>query len=157
EMLCPDGSCADTLNDPANCGFCGNNCGPMAICQMGLCLPFICPGTEMFCPGVGCTNTLTDPLNCGMCGHGCMGMGVLGGVSVGGPAGSVVAIYPAGPYPTVRGMTYVNGNYYFTTGRRFVQWDPTTGGEVGEWFIDNEPTRRDYGLAGKIGPMMEDD
>jgi PKD repeat protein len=157
QMLCPDGLCADTNSDPLNCGMCGNACGPMAICQMGTCVPFVCPGTEMFCPGVGCTNTLSDPLNCGMCGNVCMGMCVMGGCSVGGPPGSVIATYPPGPYPTVRGLTNVNGDWYFTTGRRFVQWDPTTGGEVGEWFIDNEPTRRDYGLAGKIGPMGEDD
>ncbi len=156
-MLCPDGGCDDLSSDPANCGMCGNKCGPTETCQMFSCVGMICPGGEMFCPGTGCTDIFSDPANCGFCGNDCGGNPCLMGSCFTAPPGTVIASYPPAPYTVVRGLTHVNGNWYMTTGRRFVQFDNTSGFEIGEWFIDNEAMKRDYGLAGKSGPMGEDD
>jgi hypothetical protein len=45
-----------------------------------------------------------------------------------------------------------------TTGRRFVELDPTTGADLGEWFLDSQQTRTNYGLAGfdaqQVGPVL---
>jgi hypothetical protein len=90
-MCCGDGSCAHPLDDPQNCGACGNACGPGGSCVKGSCTNF--PGCGLghansyvdaycdvdagpgfiCCPSNGCTNIATDAQNCGTCGTQCPG------------------------------------------------------------------------------------
>jgi hypothetical protein len=63
--------CADTMNDPDNCGTCGNVC-PTGACANGFCVPC----TDTICAtqgGVECTDLASDSENCGWCGHDCPG------------------------------------------------------------------------------------
>lgn len=39
-VCCPSGACAHPLDDPQNCGSCGNDCGPGASCVGGSCTSF---------------------------------------------------------------------------------------------------------------------
>jgi len=79
---CPDGTgvagaltCVNPLNDPLNCGGCGNQCAS-GVCIAGLCTntnKFPCaatPTTPVSCNGV-CVSTLNDVNNCGRCGRVC--------------------------------------------------------------------------------------
>ncbi|HVH45533.1 MAG TPA: hypothetical protein VM925_24435 [Labilithrix sp.] len=83
KVLCPhipaDVKCVDLLNDPNNCGGCGNFCpaaGPSQIrsCAKGLCALDCAPGFAD-CNGNssdGCeTNLMAHPGNCGACGNRC--------------------------------------------------------------------------------------
>jgi hypothetical protein len=66
---CPDG-CFDLKRDPANCGRCGNDCPPNAVCVKGECR---CGAGTEACAGA-CVDPLsyeTDPINCGACGATC--------------------------------------------------------------------------------------
>ncbi len=73
--------------DAANCGACGNVCGPGAGCCSGACTQFstdanncgkcgnACPSGSICC-NASClpqSSLLTDPLNCGTCGNVCAG------------------------------------------------------------------------------------
>lgn len=61
-------ACVDPSSDEANCGGCGQDCDPGAVCTSGNCN---CPPNTTDC-GNGCTTGLqTDPLNCGTCGNNC--------------------------------------------------------------------------------------
>ena len=57
--------CVDLLNDPANCGDCGNPCGHDEMCNDGMCLPAGCV------PDCGGRECGPDPMcgePCGFCG-----------------------------------------------------------------------------------------
>jgi hypothetical protein len=51
---------ADLMNDPNNCGFCGNRCAATSKCMGGVCS---CEGADL----------AADTHNCGACGHDCFG------------------------------------------------------------------------------------
>ncbi len=73
---CPSGTvtcsgvCMDLLNDPANCGACGNAC-TFGICVAGECT-FLqaCLSPQVFCGDV-CVDLQTNPAHCGACGNAC--------------------------------------------------------------------------------------
>ncbi len=85
-FCCDVGVCAHPLDDPQNCGFCGNACAPGQACVNGSCTGF--PGcglghmfwfcgdagdeNQICCPGSGCSNLLADSSNCGYCGNVCL-------------------------------------------------------------------------------------
>jgi hypothetical protein len=82
QTLCtPDGGsayCANTQNDNANCGSCGNVCGNGLVCSNGVCsnaCASVDGGVETLCVPDGgspyCANTQTDDANCGACGNAC--------------------------------------------------------------------------------------
>ena len=64
-----NGICVDLLNDPANCGACGNACS--FICIGGVC-SFLqaCLSPQVFCGDV-CVDLQTNPAHCGACGNAC--------------------------------------------------------------------------------------
>ncbi len=77
---CASDGCEAHLNDNANCGGCGNKCGPGTECRddgggAGLKCLAICVGpacrckaNEVLCPSNGsCADLLNDPNNCGIC------------------------------------------------------------------------------------------
>jgi hypothetical protein len=95
QITCPppqnpcSGVCRDVLNDPANCGYCGNTCPSGQTCRAGMCaLPgsattaatasipatlvvdLTCSGRETVC-GNACVNLMTDKKNCAVCGRAC--------------------------------------------------------------------------------------
>ncbi|KAH1322847.1 hypothetical protein KXV81_007833 [Aspergillus fumigatus] len=70
DWQCCDAVCQDVLNDPANCGGCGNVCEEGEVCTAGLCQEPACPPGQVECDGV-CTDPNTDPNNCGACGTVC--------------------------------------------------------------------------------------
>src|SRR5207302_1839858 len=62
----PDGGpgpAKDLVNDPQNCGSCGNACSASEACKNGGCDP--CPVARC---GNNCVDTQHDPANCGACG-----------------------------------------------------------------------------------------
>ncbi|KAH1540878.1 hypothetical protein KXX57_006713 [Aspergillus fumigatus] len=67
DWQCCDAVCQDVLNDPANCGGCGNVCEEGEVCTAGLCQEPACPPGQVECDGV-CTDPNTNPNNCGACG-----------------------------------------------------------------------------------------
>ena len=76
------GSCVDTItfmNDPNNCGRCGNSCSVGEVCTAGSCS---CAPGYSSCMG-SCVNDASfmgDNNNCGRCGNGCsIGQSCLGG------------------------------------------------------------------------------
>ncbi len=94
-MCCGDAACAHPLDDPQNCGLCGNACGPGGACVNGSCSDF--PGCGLgrmnaycnfdagadflCCPSIGCTDVKTDPRNCNSCGQPCgRGQVCVGGI-----------------------------------------------------------------------------
>ena len=60
------GTCTTLGTDPANCGACGNACGPGDSCYAGTCL---CPFTTT-CGGA-CVDFASDPAHCGACDVAC--------------------------------------------------------------------------------------
>jgi hypothetical protein len=67
--FCGDGCEIDILNDPMNCGACGNACDPGQFCANGVCL---CPPGTTRC-GQACVDIANDVRNCGGCGRRCPG------------------------------------------------------------------------------------
>ena len=68
-----DGCEAALLEDPKNCGACGNECAPGQQCQDAKC---VCGPRETACPtGFGtrldCADLDSDVQNCGVCGNAC--------------------------------------------------------------------------------------
>jgi hypothetical protein len=61
-----DGCEVNPLDDPANCGGCGNKCAPGVKCRDGICG---CPPGRYDCGS--CTNLDVDDGNCGACGLEC--------------------------------------------------------------------------------------
>jgi hypothetical protein len=74
---CPPGthpcgaSCVDLLNDPLNCGSCGDLCSTCEQCTSGTCSSSCGPNMVLCGPPCFCTNPLTDNSNCGSCGNAC--------------------------------------------------------------------------------------
>jgi hypothetical protein len=87
--MCPMGAgffCANVMNDPANCGMCGLQCGAGKYCMQGTCMTggapadggaISCPAAYMACypPAAPayCANFSVDTQNCGGCGKACPG------------------------------------------------------------------------------------
>ncbi len=82
--LCCASACADYLNDPSNCGACGQACANGSFCSNGGCVGNpICGdvsvgtacstslGGRGQCCGGSCVDIEHDPQNCGACGLGC--------------------------------------------------------------------------------------
>jgi hypothetical protein len=62
-------TCVDYLNDPDNCGGCGNVCGDGACCSNGSC-ESVCATGQQWCDDQ-CVDTENDNKNCGACGSPC--------------------------------------------------------------------------------------
>jgi hypothetical protein len=97
-LTCCSPLCVNTATNPADCGACGNACGPyphaVAGCAQSACTLGGCFLGFADCNGVtadGCETAInTDPANCGACGKACPpGDGCSGGTCVGpcGPTG----------------------------------------------------------------------
>ncbi|MEZ4407443.1 MAG: hypothetical protein R3A52_13350 [Polyangiales bacterium] len=67
--LASNGCEAQTTNDPANCGACGQRCGASELCAAGACAP-ACAGALTLCAG-RCVDVASDDANCGACGRAC--------------------------------------------------------------------------------------
>ncbi len=61
--------CVDYLNDPYNCGACGNVCGDGTCCTDGQCAS-VCAAGLTYCNGE-CADFQNDNNNCGACGNVC--------------------------------------------------------------------------------------
>jgi hypothetical protein len=61
--------CVDYLNDPMNCGACGNVCGEGTCCSNGNCTS-LCAEGQTWCNG-RCVDFRNDSENCGACGNVC--------------------------------------------------------------------------------------
>jgi len=70
QLRCGD-ECVDYLNDPQNCGACGNVCDADQCCSNGNCVD-LCPAGQVLCDGQ-CVDLLDDSANCGACGNTCPG------------------------------------------------------------------------------------
>jgi hypothetical protein len=68
QKLC-GGTCVTVDTDAANCGACGNVCGPNQQCLGGSCA---CPEDRDTC-GTACVELASDPAHCGACGNACAG------------------------------------------------------------------------------------
>ena len=62
-------ACVDFLNDPENCGSCGNVCGDDTCCTGGVCAS-LCGEGQTLCDGQ-CADLANDSANCGACGNVC--------------------------------------------------------------------------------------
>jgi len=67
-VRCGD-TCVDVLNDPNNCGACGNVCGDGTCCSGGACVS-LCEEGRIWCNGA-CVDPVNDSDNCGACGEVC--------------------------------------------------------------------------------------
>ena len=67
-----DGSCKDTLSDPAHCGSCTTACAQGQICDQGVCKAPVanCTAPQVSCNGV-CAD-LTTSAHCGTCETACV-------------------------------------------------------------------------------------
>ncbi len=66
------GYCANTSNDPFNCGACNVRCASGQTCSSGRCTGTgTCPTGTTNCGGGYCANTSNDPMHCGGCGMAC--------------------------------------------------------------------------------------
>jgi hypothetical protein len=67
---CCGAGCANTSNDPNNCGSCGKKCRAGEVCGGGQCLcgSTACSTGQLCCGGACVNQTVT---NCGTCGHIC--------------------------------------------------------------------------------------
>lgn len=149
-VVCGD-ECVDPATDPRHCGGCDRPCAE-GECVGGVCEMGCPPEAPLTCPDGACVDPMTDPANCGECGNVCLsGVCLMGGCEML-PPGSVLDVLAPPPFAVTRGLTHVNGEWYLTTGRRFVRYDPVTGANLGHWFLQNEATRRTHGLAGFVGP-----
>jgi hypothetical protein len=67
-------TCADTKNDPQNCGDCNTKCTTAQVCSAGSC-GTTCGTGQTFCGGDSgapyCASTKSDNANCGGCGITC--------------------------------------------------------------------------------------
>lgn len=72
---CASNGCETPLNEPNNCGACGNVCKPNEECRneaFGFeCRPKCETSGKVTCPFGGCADTLNDPDHCGGCGLAC--------------------------------------------------------------------------------------
>jgi hypothetical protein len=62
-------TCVDYLDDPANCGACGNVCDDGTCCSNGACRS-VCGEGQTWCGGQ-CADLENDNANCGACGNAC--------------------------------------------------------------------------------------
>ena len=69
-------SCVNLQSDPANCGACGQSCGPGGVCSAGVCS---CQAGMTLCNGA-CVDTLSNGAHCGGCGVTCTGQVCASGV-----------------------------------------------------------------------------
>jgi hypothetical protein len=67
-LRCGD-DCVDYLNDPTNCGSCGNLCDDGTCCSNGACKS-LCGEGQSWCSGL-CADLQDDNDNCGSCGSVC--------------------------------------------------------------------------------------
>lgn len=68
QLRCGD-TCVDYLNDPQNCGSCGNVCGDGTCCSNGSCVS-LCGDDRRWCDGE-CADLANDSNSCGACGNVC--------------------------------------------------------------------------------------
>jgi hypothetical protein len=78
---CCGSACTDLQSDAANCGACGNRCGPGETCAAGRCTcggargavgsGEACVGGTPDCCGTTCVNVANNTTNCGACGNVC--------------------------------------------------------------------------------------
>jgi len=68
QMVC-NGICVSYLDDPNNCGACGNVCGDGTCCSNGSCAS-LCGDGQSWCGGQ-CADLQNDSANCGGCGNVC--------------------------------------------------------------------------------------
>ncbi|MBN1611347.1 MAG: hypothetical protein JW940_32235 [Polyangiaceae bacterium] len=109
--LCNNGCMSNDkfLNDPQNCGSCGNNCATSPLgpsCIAGVCG---CPAGYTACPSNGtlmCTDTTNgDTNNCGQCGTQCAaGQSCINKVCTGGGAGGSTGTGGAGGGTSIGGQ-----------------------------------------------------
>jgi len=95
--VCPTGrepcgapaACVDLTSDRANCGSCGNPCGPGSICVNRQCVLSCQPGLTPCGAdgGMTCVDLTSDERNCGSCGNACAA-GQLCAIPQGGTTGS---------------------------------------------------------------------
>jgi hypothetical protein len=64
QLRCGD-ACVDYLNDPQNCGACGNVCGDGTCCSNGSCVS-LCGEGQTWCDGE-CVDLRDDSNSCGTC------------------------------------------------------------------------------------------
>lgn len=65
---CTEGVCQDLMDDPRNCGACGNDCGAL-FCSAGECVDS-CPADRLECGG-SCVDPQTSAAHCGSCDNAC--------------------------------------------------------------------------------------
>jgi hypothetical protein len=148
------GACVDLSSDENHCGRCGEVCDD-GSCEAGVCVAGCLPPEEL-CDGF-CTDTTTDPAHCGDCETECDQGLCQDSACL--PPGTVVSVLPPSPAPggVTRGLTVVGGRWFLTSGLRFMEFEPTTGASLGEWFIADPQTRRGYGLCtipSELGPLL---
>jgi hypothetical protein len=98
-----EGTCVDTMNNPANCGACGTTCDTTSICSHGTCVQLCTNGQQACAVGDGgiCTSTQSDNQHCGSCDTPCKPLEVCTAGKCGGgcPPSEIGCIPEAGqPY-----------------------------------------------------------